>query len=310
MRALNAIALLARGRPVPLPPTPSATQALGTNDEPDHPSRHPRPGARRRLCADGLRPYPHLRRHAHRQPGAPDHDHRRRLRQLLAVPKPYGVDPILSMPIAFAVLFCVGLVLYKLVFEKEAANAKYSEMTVLLTFGVALCGDGLLSTLFTNTQRGTTPSYGADAFFIGDIFIPKGQLYAGIVSIVIIGALYLFLRYTRFGYAIRATTQNRSAAQLMGVNVGFVSPHHLRHRPGARRRRGFAHQLHLAVLSGQALGVDRRPHVARRARRHGQAARRDRGGAPAVGHRRVRAGPISARAGRSSPSTWRCSSSC
>jgi branched-chain amino acid transport system permease protein len=96
-------------------------------------------------------------------------------------------------------------------------------MTVLLTFAVAMCADGLLGTLFSNTQRVTTPRYATDAFFIGDIFIPKGQLYAGIASIVVIGALFLFLRFTRFGYAIRATTQNRAAAQLMGVNVGFVS---------------------------------------------------------------------------------------
>src|SRR3954451_19519019 len=66
--------------------------------------------------------------------------------------KLYGLDPILSMPIAAVALFCVGLVLYKLVFARQAANAKYSEMTVLLTFAVALCADGLLSTLFTNTQ--------------------------------------------------------------------------------------------------------------------------------------------------------------
>ena len=139
--------------------------------------------------------------------------------------KLYGLDPILSMPIAFIVLFCVGIVLYKLVFEREAASAKYSEMTVLLTFAVAMCFDGLLGALFTNTQRGTTPRYGADAFIIDSlgIFIPKGQLYAGIASLVVIGALFLFLRYSRFGYAIRATTQNRAAAQLMGVNVGFVS---------------------------------------------------------------------------------------
>ncbi|HEX9905049.1 MAG TPA: branched-chain amino acid ABC transporter permease [Propylenella sp.] len=137
--------------------------------------------------------------------------------------KLYGLDPILSMPLAAGVLFFTGLALYKLVFEREAANAKYSEMTVLLTFGVALCADGLLGTLFSNTQRVTTPSYATDAIFIGEVFIPKGQLYAGIASIVVIGALFLFLRYTRFGYAIRATTQNRAAAQLMGVNVGFVS---------------------------------------------------------------------------------------
>jgi branched-chain amino acid transport system permease protein len=135
----------------------------------------------------------------------------------------YGVDPILAMPIAAIVLFCIGVILYKLIFEKEAASAKYSEMTVLLTFAVAMIFDGLLGWLFTNTQRVTTPSYGTDAIFIGDVFIPTGQLYAGIASIVVIGLLLLFLQYTRFGYAIRATTQNRAAAQLMGVNVGLVS---------------------------------------------------------------------------------------
>jgi branched-chain amino acid transport system permease protein len=135
----------------------------------------------------------------------------------------YGLDPILSVPIAAAVLFCVGIVLYKLVFEKEAASAKYSEMTVLLTFAVALCFDGLLGSLFSNTQRVTTPAYATDAFILGDLFVPKGQLYAGAISLAIVAALLLFLRTTRFGTAIRATTQNRAAAELMGVNVGRVS---------------------------------------------------------------------------------------
>ncbi|ADZ69470.1 branched-chain amino acid ABC transporter permease [Polymorphum gilvum] len=135
----------------------------------------------------------------------------------------YGLDPILSMPIAAVFMFCVGLILYKLVFEREAASAKYSEMTVLLTFAVALCFDGALGAMFSNTQRVTSPSYATDAIFIGDLFIPTGQLYAGIASIAVIGALMVFLHFTRFGYAIRATTQNRAAAQLMGVNVGLVS---------------------------------------------------------------------------------------
>ena len=134
----------------------------------------------------------------------------------------YGLDPLLSLPINAIVLFFLGLGLYKLVLEREAASARYSEMTVLLTFGIALCVDGLLGTLFSNTQRVTTPAYATDALILGDVFLPKGWLYAGIASIVVIGALVLFLHYTRFGYAIRATTQNRDAAQLMGVNVGFV----------------------------------------------------------------------------------------
>ena len=105
----------------------------------------------------------------------------------------YGVDPILAMPIASIALFCIGVILYKLIFEKEAASAKYSEMTVLLTFAVAMIFDGLLGWLFTNTQRVTTPSYGTDAIFIGDVFIPTGQLYAGVASLVVFGLLLLFM---------------------------------------------------------------------------------------------------------------------
>jgi branched-chain amino acid transport system permease protein len=135
----------------------------------------------------------------------------------------FGIDPILSLPISAAVLFVIGIILYKLVFEKEARNAKYSEMTVLLTFAVAMVVDGALGAMFSNTQRVTSPGYATDAFFMGDIFIPKGQLYAGIISIAIILGLIAFLRYTRLGYAIRATAQNRGAAELLGVNVNFVS---------------------------------------------------------------------------------------
>ena len=136
--------------------------------------------------------------------------------------KDFGLDPILSIPITAVVFFFVGIVLYKLVLEREAAQARYSEMTVLLAFGVALCVDGLLGTVFSNNQRVATPSYATDAFVFGDIFIPTGQLYAGLVSIAVIALLFLFLHFSPIGYAIRATSQNRAAAQLMGVNVGFV----------------------------------------------------------------------------------------
>nr|WP_298688587.1 branched-chain amino acid ABC transporter permease [uncultured Dongia sp.] len=136
--------------------------------------------------------------------------------------KLWGIDPLLMLPIATLVMAGIGLILYKLMFEREAKSAKYSEMTVLLTFSLAMMAEGLMGGFFTNTQRVTSPDYATDSFFIGDIFIPKGQLYAGVVSLVIIAALSLFLKYSRLGYAIRATTQNREAAELLGVNVKFV----------------------------------------------------------------------------------------
>lgn len=138
----------------------------------------------------------------------------------------WGIDPLVMLPVAALILTVTGVILYKFVFEKEARSAKYSEMTVLLTFALAMVVEGALGAAFTNTQRVTSPDYATDAFFIGDVFIPKGQLYAGIVSLVLIGALALFLNYARFGYAIRAVTQNRDSAELLGVNanrVGLIS---------------------------------------------------------------------------------------
>lgn len=136
--------------------------------------------------------------------------------------KLYGIDPLIMLPVATVILAATAVLLYKLVFEREARSAKYSEMTVLLTFALAMVVEGALGTAFTNTQRVTSPDYATDAFFVGSVFIPKGQLYAGLVSLAIISGLALFLKYSRFGYAIRATTQNRDAAELLGVNVNMV----------------------------------------------------------------------------------------
>lgn len=132
------------------------------------------------------------------------------------------IEPMLMLPVAAIILACIGAILYRFVFEREARSAKYSEMTVLLTFALAMVVEGMLGTAFTNTQRITSPDYATEAFFLADIFIPKGQLYASIISIIIISALALFLKYSRLGYAIRATTENREAAELLGVNVNRV----------------------------------------------------------------------------------------
>ena len=134
----------------------------------------------------------------------------------------WGIDPLVILPFATLIMAATGVLLYKLVFEHQARAATYSEMTVLLAFALAMVVEGGLGAAFTNTQRVTSPDYATDAFFIGSVFIPKGQLYAGIVSLALISALALFLKYSRFGNAIRATTQNREAAELLGVNVNFV----------------------------------------------------------------------------------------
>jgi branched-chain amino acid transport system permease protein len=135
----------------------------------------------------------------------------------------YHIDPIVSIVIVMPILFVVGMAVYKLLFTRIIESHRYTEMTVLLTFALALIVEGVTGFLFTGVYRTTTPEYATDAIDLGPFYLPTGQLYATVLSLVLLGALLAFLRLTRIGRAIRATMQNRAAAQLVGVNVEWIS---------------------------------------------------------------------------------------
>lgn len=134
-----------------------------------------------------------------------------------------GVDPLISMVLALPVFFLFGVVLYRLLFPRIEASPRFTEMTVLLTFGLAFIAEGLMSFFFTGIFRSASPSYARDAVILGDFFIPTGQLYSAIASAVLLIGLWAFLKFTRIGYGVRATMQNRDAAQIVGVDVRRVS---------------------------------------------------------------------------------------
>jgi branched-chain amino acid transport system permease protein len=135
----------------------------------------------------------------------------------------YGVDPIASIVIVMPVMFCLGLAIYQLLFARSFGDPRARAMSVLLTFALALVVEGVLGFLFTNIYRSTTPDYTASALLFGPYYLPEAQCYAAVMSMAILGLLWAFLQYTRTGYAIRATMQNRTAAQVVGVNVGRIS---------------------------------------------------------------------------------------
>jgi branched-chain amino acid transport system permease protein len=137
--------------------------------------------------------------------------------------KSFGIDPILSIVVTMPAMYLLGVIVYRLVFARVADNSRFTELTVLLTFSLALVIEGLLGALFTNIYRSTNPRYATDAILFGNFYLPEGQFYATLISLALLGGLWLFLRTTRTGYAIRAAMQNRTAAQVVGVDVNHIS---------------------------------------------------------------------------------------
>jgi branched-chain amino acid transport system permease protein len=135
----------------------------------------------------------------------------------------YHVDPILSIFITMPIMFFVGIAVYWLFFSRIKGALRAGELTVLLTFALALIVEGLLGYFFTSVYRTANPSYATDAIYLGPFLLSAGQFYATLISIGLIALLWAFLKYARIGNAIRATMQNPSAAQVVGVNVERMS---------------------------------------------------------------------------------------
>jgi len=130
----------------------------------------------------------------------------------------YGVDPFLSVIVSVPILFLIGVIFQRYVLSRVKGDAG---LGVLLTFAMALTLEGVMGSLWASTGRSVRTSYTSEVFKLqlSDLalrlpWVRVGGLFAAIVAL---GAIFLLLRYTNLGRAIRATIQNRSAAQLMGA---------------------------------------------------------------------------------------------
>jgi branched-chain amino acid transport system permease protein len=134
----------------------------------------------------------------------------------------WGLDPFLSIPITTAAMFVVG-VLVQLVFLRPLKREDRSELSLLVTFAVALLIEGLLSITFKTTYRSINTSYANSSWTVFGYQITEVRAYACLLSLLALGLLFLLLNRTRFGRAVRATVQNPDSARLLGVEADWVS---------------------------------------------------------------------------------------
>jgi branched-chain amino acid transport system permease protein len=132
-----------------------------------------------------------------------------------------GVDPFLSIAISIPLMFLLGAFLQK-VFVNRVLNA-LPQNQILLTIGIGLVMSNTVMMLFTSDYRILSTSYSSASVKVGGLSISTPLLLSFLVTAAITAFLYWFLLKTDTGQAIRATAQDRDAAQLMGINVKRMS---------------------------------------------------------------------------------------
>lgn len=132
-----------------------------------------------------------------------------------------GIDPLLAIVITTPVIGLAGWVTYKLVVSPIRTAPMAS--TVLLTFGLALVLEALMGTIWGNNSTAIRPSYADESFTVGSIFLPKAQVYGGVVAVLVLAVLWVILTRTWLGRAIRAAAVNPGSAELVGIKVAAVA---------------------------------------------------------------------------------------
>lgn len=124
-----------------------------------------------------------------------------------------GIHPYLGM-VLIAVLGLLAGVLIYFVAVHRVINAPHLS-SLLATFSVNMIFIGIGTAVFTTSPYNVDFTMGS--FQIGSSTILGTRLIAATIAILFTAGLYLFLYKTRPGKFIRAVTNNRAAAELMGV---------------------------------------------------------------------------------------------
>jgi branched-chain amino acid transport system permease protein len=132
-----------------------------------------------------------------------------------------GLDPLLGALVTTPAMFLIGLGIY--VMSIRWIQGKPASTSVILTFGIALIIEGVMGYVWTATLHRATPDYFNQSFTIGDIYLRKAQVYGCAIAVGVLAVLYVILRVTWLGRAIRAVSANMSSAKLVGVNPSTVA---------------------------------------------------------------------------------------
>jgi len=128
-----------------------------------------------------------------------------------------GIEPYTAIFIITPLFIVIGMIIYKLVIN-PIVDRKH-EIQIFATLGLSIVFQNMALFLWSADFRTVNLSYSTATVSFGDITISLARLIAFLAAAVITAAMLLLLKYTYVGKALRAVSQQNTAAELMGIKV-------------------------------------------------------------------------------------------
>src|SRR6202047_4429287 len=113
-----------------------------------------------------------------------------------------GMDPLLSLLVSMPVLFVVGVLLQKFMIRRVLGLGDMPQ--IFLTFALSLFLMNVALLLFTANYRTVETPYSDSSLYLGPLYFPVAKLIAFVLAMALSGVLWVFLRATDLGKAMRA----------------------------------------------------------------------------------------------------------
>jgi branched-chain amino acid transport system permease protein len=130
----------------------------------------------------------------------------------------WGFPLFLSFAVCIAVVSVLGLALHYLVIRPVLSGEPINQL--LVTGGVLFFLQAFATVMFGVDFRNIGVSL--PSLIIGDIYLPMSRIFAAGTALVAMVAVWLFLKRTYIGIAIRAISQDRAIMPLMGVDANRI----------------------------------------------------------------------------------------
>lgn len=132
-----------------------------------------------------------------------------------------GIGLLPGLLITVPAMFLLGVAM-EYFFMRRIREGERTQMSILVTYAVAIVIEGVLSAVFGVDYRQLQASYVNTSVHILGFYLPYIYLIGFGLAIALLIALYYGLYRTQFGRAVRASLQNRTAADLIGIDVNRV----------------------------------------------------------------------------------------
>jgi branched-chain amino acid transport system permease protein len=93
---------------------------------------------------------------------------------------------------------------------------------VIVTIGLALLINGLAAAIWGSEVKKFPSAFSTRTVDVGGVAVSVQDVGVIVVSLLLVGCMWLFFRFTKVGLALRAAAVNPDESRLVGVRVGWM----------------------------------------------------------------------------------------